>query len=338
MADQARLERRRAVRCGGTVRVLVAAQAPDRGRAGRPGPGRAPGSAAVEPRTVGTRSGPPGPGRAAGRAGGEPGTPAGPGPLRPDAGLAVHLLPGRRADHGGRPGADPGQRGHRAGVRRRPPVEFRHVRHAGAADDLRHQRFRRDPPRPVGVGRQAAGGELRDHGPRPRLLPGRPPRRGHGRGQGIPGPDAPGRRDGKPGRVVRAFRGRDAAQAGPQGGPGQAGRQERGRGGRGDGGQGKDSRQHQGVRQAGRRRSRASCASSPTRRSSSRSRTWSSRGRNGRTRTPLIKKLLSSYRRTLGQPAPPARGVPLRPLGLQDGGRGQRRDPLLHHAADRPRP
>ena len=47
---------------------------------------------------------------------------------------------------------------------------------------------------------------------------------------------------------------------------------------------------------------------------------------------PLIKKLLSTYRRTLGQPAPPAGGVPLRPRRLQDGRRGQRGDPLLHHA------
>ena len=37
-------------------------------------------------------------------------------------------------------------------------------------------------------------------------------------------------------------------------------------------------------------------------------------------------------------PPPPPRGVPLRPRGIQDGGRGQRRDPLLHHAAARPRP
>ena len=42
---------------------------------------------------------------------------------------------------------------------------------------------------------------------------------------GVPGPDAPGRRDEEPGRVVRASGGRDAAQAGPQGGPGQTGRQ-----------------------------------------------------------------------------------------------------------------
>ena len=46
------------------------------------------------------------------------------------------------------------------------------------------------------------GGQLRDHGTRPGLLPGRPPRHRHGRGCGVPGPDAAGRRDGGPGRLV----------------------------------------------------------------------------------------------------------------------------------------
>jgi hypothetical protein len=77
--------------------------------------------------------------------------------------------------------------------------------------------------------------------------------RGHGRGPGVPEPDAPGRRDEKPRRVVRAFRGRDAAQDGSQGGPRQARGQKRSPGDRGDGSQGEDPRQHPGVRQAGRR-------------------------------------------------------------------------------------
>ena len=126
--------------------------------------------------------------------------------------------------------AGPRVRGHRAAVRRRSPVQLRPVRHARAADAVRHQRLRRDPARPVGVGRQAPGGQFRDHGTRPRLHPGRPARDRHGRGQGVPGPDAPGRRDGHPGRLVRPPGGGDAAQAGPPGGPRQAGRQERGPG------------------------------------------------------------------------------------------------------------
>ena len=50
------------------------------------------------------------------------------------------------------------------------------------------------------VKRLAASFEVmgRDRG----FTPGRPPRRGHGRGPGVPGPDAPGRRDEEPGRLV----------------------------------------------------------------------------------------------------------------------------------------
>ena len=46
-----------------------------------------------------------------------------------------------------------------AAVRGRAPVQLRRVRLAGAAAGLRRQRLRRDPARPVRVGRQAAGGE-----------------------------------------------------------------------------------------------------------------------------------------------------------------------------------
>ena len=42
------------------------------------------------------------------------------------------------------------------GMRRRPPDEFRRLRHAGAPADLRHQRSRRDLAGALGVGRQAA--------------------------------------------------------------------------------------------------------------------------------------------------------------------------------------
>ena len=44
-------------------------------------------------------------------------------------------------------------------LRGRPSVELRALRLAGAAAPLRHQRLRRDAARPVGVGRQAPGGE-----------------------------------------------------------------------------------------------------------------------------------------------------------------------------------
>ena len=46
-------------------------------------------------------------------------------PLRPDAGLAVRVLPRRRGGHGRRPGGTPTVRASRAALRRRAPVELR---------------------------------------------------------------------------------------------------------------------------------------------------------------------------------------------------------------------
>ena len=59
----------------------------------------------------------------------------------------------------------------RAALRRRPPFELRRVRVTGAAADVRHQRLRRDPSRALGVGCEAAGGELRGRRPRPWVPP-----------------------------------------------------------------------------------------------------------------------------------------------------------------------
>ena len=70
-----------------------------RGKAARPG-------AEVEPREVGAGGGPARPDRAARGAGREPGARARSDPPRADARLPVHVLPRRRADHGGRPRAD----------------------------------------------------------------------------------------------------------------------------------------------------------------------------------------------------------------------------------------
>ena len=99
--------------------------------------------------------------RAAGGAGGLSRARAGADPLRPDAGLAVCVLPRRRADHGGGSRADAELGSSRAAVRRRAPLELRDVRLARAGAGLRHQRLRRDGAGPVGVGREASGGELR---------------------------------------------------------------------------------------------------------------------------------------------------------------------------------
>ena len=70
--------------------------------------------------------------------------------------------------------ADRPDRAARAALRRRAPLELRHLRGAGAQARLRHQRLRRDAARPVRVGREAARGELR----------GRRPRRGFDDGDG----------------------------------------------------------------------------------------------------------------------------------------------------------
>ncbi len=97
-------------------------------------------------------------------------------PPRADGEVGLHVLPGRGPHHGLRPRRDAGLGRSRPGLRRRPPLQLRRVRHAGAEDHLLHQRPRRDPPGPVGVGRQAPRPELR------RGLPGQ--RSGRGRGEG----------------------------------------------------------------------------------------------------------------------------------------------------------
>ena len=89
-------------------------------------------------------------------------------PRRPDARVAVRVPPRRRRGHGPRPGGHPGDRVAGPGVRRRPPAQLRRVRHSRAPPRLRRQRLRRDAARPVGVGRQATGGERRGRGSRRR--------------------------------------------------------------------------------------------------------------------------------------------------------------------------
>ncbi len=139
------------------VPARLRARAPDRRRAR--GPGKAARAEVPRESHAAARAalGPARPGQPAGGAVGRPGAGAGPGPLRPDAGLAVHLLPRGGPADGQRPGRHAGHRAGRAGLRRRPPVQLRHLRLARAPPGLRRQRLRRDPARPVGVGRQAAG-------------------------------------------------------------------------------------------------------------------------------------------------------------------------------------
>ena len=84
---------------------------------------------------------------------------AGPDPLRADAGFAVRVLSRRGGDHGPGSRRDAAVGADGAVLRGCAPVELRRVRLAGTTAGVRRQRFRRDAPGPVGVGRQAAGGE-----------------------------------------------------------------------------------------------------------------------------------------------------------------------------------
>ena len=76
-------------------RVGLAAAAVDRRGPGRPRPGGASGRAAVRSRAVAAGAGPSGPDRAARAAGPDAGAGTRPDPVRPDARVAVHVLPGR---------------------------------------------------------------------------------------------------------------------------------------------------------------------------------------------------------------------------------------------------
>ena len=138
-----------------------------RGACGR-GEGGAHGGA---PRVAGRppRGGSRRPDRAAGGPGRQPGAGAHPDPVRADGGVAVRVLPRRGAAHGRRPVAHPELGPARPAVRRRPPEQLRCVRHAGAPARVRHQRLRRDPPRALRVGRQAAGREPGGRRPDERL-------------------------------------------------------------------------------------------------------------------------------------------------------------------------
>ena len=103
------------------------------------------------------------------------GSGAGAGPAWADAGVGVHLLSGCCAADGRGPGRHAGVGAVGAAVRGRAPVQLRCVRLPGAAAGLRCQRLRRDPARPVRVGRQADGRELRGGRPGQRVPHQNPP-------------------------------------------------------------------------------------------------------------------------------------------------------------------
>ena len=181
-----------------------------------------------------------------------PGAGAGADPPRADAGVAVHVLPGSGAADGGGPGhhARVGAAG--AAVRGCAPVQFRGVRLAGAAPGLRRQRLRRDPARPVRVGRQAAGRQPGRGGPGQRVPRQDPPQDRPGGGRGLPHGDARLRQAAAAGRLVRPPGHRAGHRRAP--GPGQGGTIQ---GCRGLAGQGAHPGQHPGAGQAHHRGRRA---------------------------------------------------------------------------------
>ena len=198
----------------------------------------------------------PGPGAGSGRAAAGPGevagAGAGAGPARADAGVPVHVLPGRGAADGGGPGRHARLRAAGAAVRGRAPVEFRRVRLAGAEPGLRRQRLRRDPARAVRVGRQAAGREPGRGRTGQRVPRQGPPQDRPGGGRRLPHRDARVRGADLPGRLVRA----PGHRAGPRRVqvPGQG---EKVQGSREAAGQGPHRRQHEGAGQADHRGRRA---------------------------------------------------------------------------------
>ena len=143
--------------------------APDRRRARCAGANRAHQRPPLEPRRV-RADGQGGSDRPARVAGGAACAGARADPIRPDAGVAVHVLPGSCAADGRRPRVDAELGLACAALRRRPSLELRRLRIARTPPGVRPERLRRDAGGALGVGRKAAGGELCGGRSRERLL------------------------------------------------------------------------------------------------------------------------------------------------------------------------
>ena len=141
-----------------------------------------------------------------------PGAGAGADPVRPDAGLAVHVLPRRRPDHGRRPRRQPRARGSTAQVLRgRTPVQLRRSSRSPERRlvfDIND--FDETLPGPVGVGRQAPGGEPAIAGAGQRVLGEGAGARRPARCRRVPGPHGGASRRCRPRPLVPALRDRAA--------------------------------------------------------------------------------------------------------------------------------
>ena len=139
------------------------------GGARGPRQGRAPGATTLGPRELGAGAASSRSDRAPRGAGADAPPGARPDPLRTHARLAVRVLPRRRVPHGRRSLGRAADGSSRTALRRRAPLELRHLRGAGPAARLQHQRLRRNAAGAVRVGREAARGEHRRGRPRPRV-------------------------------------------------------------------------------------------------------------------------------------------------------------------------
>ena len=168
-------------------------------------------SAAPSARRVGTRPQPGRPRRAARTPGGVPRARTRADPIRPDARIAVRVLPWRSLSDGGGSRRHAPVRTQRPALRRRTPLQLRCVRITRATPGVRHQRFRRDPSRPVGVGRETACLKLRDCRPANRPEGGRVALRRALFRRRVPERHDPVRRDARARRLVRPPRSRGRA-------------------------------------------------------------------------------------------------------------------------------
>ena len=124
------------------------------------------------------------------------------GPVRQDAHVALRVLSGGGLPHGRGPRRHAAIGDQRPGLRRRARVELRPVRVPRTGAAVRHQRFRRDPPRSLGMGREAPRGEPRRRRAEQRVLRCRAPRSDHDLGRRVPDGDARVRVDAQPRRLV----------------------------------------------------------------------------------------------------------------------------------------
>ena len=141
----------------------------DAGRACCAGKGRPRRAPALRARLLGAGAEPQRPDRSSRATGSDASSRARPDPVRAHAGVPVRLLPRRGVSHGGRPRGWAADGIARPALRRRAPLELRHLRRTGSEARLQPQRLRRDAAGTFRVGREAARRQPRGRRPGPGL-------------------------------------------------------------------------------------------------------------------------------------------------------------------------